>query len=109
MAAGVPEDVVFKKKWELALDLIDEVKGWGVPDRIVLADAGYGEATEFRDALEARGLGYAVGIAPNVGVWAKPPKIKVPVYSGRGTPPKKWNYGSQRPLSVKEVALKAKG
>src|ERR1022692_4217769 len=37
----------FKKKWELALDLIDQVRGWGVPDRIVLADAGYGEATEF--------------------------------------------------------------
>lgn len=39
-AAGVPEEVVFKKKWELALDLIDEVRAWGVPDRIVHADAG---------------------------------------------------------------------
>jgi len=55
-AAGVPEEVVFKRKWELALDLIDEVRDWGVPDRIVLADAGYGEATEFRDALEDRDL-----------------------------------------------------
>ena len=51
-AAGIPEEVVFKKKWELALEVIDEVRGWGVPDRIVLADAGYGEATEFRDALQ---------------------------------------------------------
>jgi SRSO17 transposase len=108
-AAGVPEGVVFKKKWELGLDLIDQVRGWGVPDRVVLADAGYGEATEFRDALEERDLRYAVGIAPNVGVWAKPPKIKVPEYSGRGTPPKKWEYGGQRPSSVKDVALKAKG
>ena len=41
-AAGVPGDVVFKKKWELALDLIDQVRGWGVPNRLVLADAGYG-------------------------------------------------------------------
>src|SRR5713226_5292142 len=88
-AAGVPEEVVFKKKWELALDLIDQVRDWGVPDRIVLGDAGYGEATEFRDALEERGLRYAVGIAPNVGAWIKPPKIKVPEYSGRGAPPKK--------------------
>ena len=55
-AAGVPEEVVFKKKWELALDLIDQVRDWGVPDRIVLGDAGYGEATEFRDGLEERDL-----------------------------------------------------
>src|ERR1039457_922182 len=108
-AAGVPEDIVFKKKWELALDLIDQVRGWGVPDRIVLADAGYGEATEFRDGLEERGLRSAVGIAPQVGVWTKAPKIKVPEYSGRGAPPKKWDYGDQRPSSVKDVALKAKG
>ena len=38
-AAGVPEEVVFKKKWELALELLDQVRGWGLPDRIVLGDA----------------------------------------------------------------------
>ena len=53
-----------KKKWELAADPIDQARGWGLPDRIVLGDAGYGEATEFRDALEEHGLRYAVGIAP---------------------------------------------
>jgi SRSO17 transposase len=108
-AAGVPEEVVFKKKWELALDLLDQARSWGLPDRIVLGDAGYGEATEFREGLEERGLRYAVGIAPQTGVWAKAPKIKVPEYSGRGAPPKKWDYGDQRPSSVKDVALKAKG
>ena len=35
-AAGVPEEVVFKKKWELALDLLDQARGWGLPDRIVV-------------------------------------------------------------------------
>jgi len=108
-AAGVPEEVVFKKKWELALDLIDQVRDWAVPDRMVLADAGYGEATEFRDGLEKRDLRYAVGIAPQVGVWIKPPQIHVPDYGGRGAPPKKWDYGKQRPSLVKDVALKAKG
>ena len=108
-AAGVPEEVVFKKKWELALELLDQVRGWGLPDRIVLGDAGYGEATEFRDGLEARGLRYVVGIAPQTGVWAKAPRIEVPEYKGRGAPPKRWNYGDQRPSSVKDVALKARG
>src|SRR6202040_2269164 len=75
-AAGIPEEVVFRKKWELALDLLDQARGWGLPDRIVLGDAGYGEATEFREGLEERGLRYAVGIAPQAGVWAKAPRIK---------------------------------
>jgi SRSO17 transposase len=25
-----------------ALEIIDQIRGWGVPDRVVLADAGYG-------------------------------------------------------------------
>src|ERR1700694_5861447 len=43
--AGIPEDLVFRKKWELALEIIDQVRGWGVRDRVVLADAGYGDGT----------------------------------------------------------------
>ena len=108
-AAGVPEEVVFKRKWELALDLIDQARSWGLADRIVLADGGYGESTEFRDGLEARDLRYVVGVGPNVGVWTKPPKVKIPDFFGRGAPPKKHAYGDQRPIAVKDVALKAKG
>ncbi|MGH9453709.1 MAG: transposase, partial [Terriglobia bacterium] len=70
-AGGIPEAVVFKKKWELALDLIDPVRGWGpVADRIVLADAEYREATGFRDALEQRNLRYVEQTAqdPSAGI-----------------------------------------
>ena len=53
--AGIPENVVFQTKWELALEMIDEVRGWGLPDRVVLGDAAYGEPTAFRQGLgEAR-------------------------------------------------------
>jgi SRSO17 transposase len=80
-------------------------------EHLVFGDGGaaFGAATEFRDALEERGLRYAVGIAPQAGVWIEPPQIQVPRYSGRGAPPKKWDYGGQRPSSVKDVALQAKG
>ncbi len=108
-AVGVPKGVVFKRKWELTLELIDQARSWGLADRIVLADGGYGESTEFRDELEARDLRYVVGIGPNVGVWTKPPKGKIPKYSGRGAPAKKLDYGDQRPSAVKAVAMKAKG
>jgi SRSO17 transposase len=107
--AGIPDEVVFKTKWQLALDVIDQVRGWQLPDRVVVADAGYGEATEFRDALEARKLSYVVGVSPQVGVWTKPPKVSIPAHCGRGAPPTRYDYGDQKPNSMRDVALKAKG
>ena len=76
----------------------------------LLASAeGYGECTEFRDELETRDLRYVVGIGPNVGVWTKPPKTRIPEYGGRGARPTRRVYGDQRPVAVRDVALKAKG
>ena len=38
--AGIPEEIIFRKKWELALEIIDQIREWGLPDRVVLGDAG---------------------------------------------------------------------
>ncbi len=73
-----------KRKWQLSLDMIDQVRAWGLANRIVVADAGYGDTTEFREELEARHLPYVVGISSTTGVWSKPPKAQVPHYQGRG-------------------------
>ena len=62
--AGIPAEVKFQTKWQLALELIDEARTWGLRCGVVLADAGYGETTEFRQGLETRHLPYAVGILP---------------------------------------------
>jgi SRSO17 transposase len=106
--AGIPAEVTFKTKPELALELIDQARAWGLADRIVLADGGYGEVTDFRDALETRRLAYAVGIGPQVGVWPKRPTITQRPYSGRGRPATRWVYGTQRPPSVRDIALTAR-
>ena len=107
--AGIPEQIAFRKKWELALEIIDQVRGWGLPDQAVLADAGYGDATEFREGLEERKLAYAVGITPQVGVWLKPPKLKIPDAKPLGRPASLVRYGTQRPVMAQEAALQAKG
>ena len=107
--AGIPADVVFQTKWKLALEMIDEVRGWGLPDRVVLGDAAYGEPTAFREELEKRGLRYALGIQSNVGIWMKPPKRIAGKPAGMGRPRTAWDYGEQKPVSLKDAALKAKG
>lgn len=62
-AVGVPEHIEHTTKWKIALEQIDRALAWGVRHHVVLADQGYGDATEFRDALDARALRYCVGIA----------------------------------------------
>ena len=108
-AAGIPDAVGFQPKWQLGLDLIDHARAWGLADRIVVADAGYGDATEFRDGLAARHLAYVVGIAATVGVWTRPPKAVVPPYGGRGQPPTRYAYGTQRPVSAQAAVATATG
>jgi len=62
--AGVPKEVTFRKKWELALEMIDQAREWELTDRIIVADAGYGDVTAFREELEKRKLRYAVECNP---------------------------------------------
>jgi SRSO17 transposase len=59
------EDEEFKKKPELALELIDKSKKRGYQPGIVLIDAGYGNNTPFLLELEKRKLKYIGGLAKN--------------------------------------------
>jgi len=107
--AGIPETVEFRTKWQRALELIDEARAWGLPPRVVLADAGYGDVTAFRQGLEARKLPYAVGVPSSLGVWTEAPRLHKLKPRGRGRPPTAYHYGEQRPSAVREVAAKARG
>jgi SRSO17 transposase len=105
--AGIPAEVKFLTKWQLALELIDEARGWGLRCGVVLADAGYGESTEFRQELETRQLPYALGIPCTLRVWPKPPRLRPA--PGRGRRSTVYHYGEQRPCAVREVATRARG
>ncbi|HAZ27802.1 TPA: hypothetical protein DCY67_04165 [Candidatus Acetothermia bacterium] len=60
--ARIPDEVTFKRKWELGLQMIGRAQEWGLPVGVVVTDAGYGVATELRVGLRKRGLQYVVGI-----------------------------------------------
>jgi SRSO17 transposase len=90
--AGVPADMVFATKPEIALAQLRQAVAAGVPMGIVLADAGYGDETAFRDGIAELGILYAVGIRPATTVWAP------------GTaplPPKPWSGHGIRPTRLR--------
>jgi SRSO17 transposase len=60
--AGVPDEVVFKTKTQIALDEIDRLVADGVAKAPIVMDAGYGRATELRDAIAERGMQYVAAI-----------------------------------------------
>jgi SRSO17 transposase len=108
-AAGVPKEIVFRKKWEIALEAIDELLADDLPRAPVVADAGYGVATEFREQLSARHLLYAVGVSEEVTVWPAGTEPLRPVTPAalRGGRPRKLlrRDEAHQPLSVKALAL----
>jgi SRSO17 transposase len=61
-AARVPQDVTFKTKPELALEMLARAKEDGLPLGVVLADSAYGTSAEFRRGLHRLGLPYSVGV-----------------------------------------------
>jgi len=95
--AGVPEEIIFKTKTELALDLIDEVKGWGLQGRLVLADSAYGDGFEFRKGLRNRGLDYVVQVSGDLMAWTKDPHPAKPPMKGGGRIPRKRFYANDFP------------
>lgn len=108
-AAGIPETICFRKKWEIALDLLDEALQWELPKYPVLADSGYGDCNEFRQGLRARDLNYLVEVKGTTVVWEPgtgpiPPQPRGPGEFGR--PRTKYTDGDQPPLSLSELAFK---
>jgi SRSO17 transposase len=107
--AGVPQDVEFATKPEIALAQIERLLAQGAPKHPLLADAGYGVDTAFRERLSELGLTYVVGVTGAVTVWP-PGHAPLPPqpYSGRGNVPTRQRVGQgkhQRPQSIKELAF----
>ncbi len=67
--AGVPEDIRFKTKQQIALELIQRAHGSGIPPGVLLMDLDYGRDSRLRASISAMGLSYVVGIQPNVLMW----------------------------------------
>lgn len=103
--AHLPDDVHHTEKWRLALEMIDELRGWGLESKPVLSDGAYGDITEFRCGLEARGLNYVLDVKGATSAYSKDIKPERPDWKGNGRPPKA-RY-REAPSSLKQLALRA--
>jgi SRSO17 transposase len=105
--AGVPEEISFKTKPEIALEQLRWACAANLPRGVVLMDAGYGCNTSLRTGISALALCYVAGILSQTCVWAPgtgplPPKK----WSGRGRHPKLIRRDDKhQPVAVKELAL----
>lgn len=105
--AGVPEEIVFQSKPEIALDQIRRACAAGLPRGVVLMDAGYGPHTSLRAAISELGLTYVAGVLSNMTVW-KPgtAPLSAKPWSGRGRPPTYLRRDAvHRPIKIRELAF----
>ena len=86
--AKIPEEVRHVPKWQLALDMLDQLLEWGLERTVVQADGGYGDITAFRVALEQRELEYVVQVKGTTSAHPHDAAPVTPPYRGRGRPPK---------------------
>jgi SRSO17 transposase len=82
----LPPDISYRSKTDLALELIDQVRGWEVPARPLVADAFYGNDLGVRQALRQRQLAYVVEVEPSTSVWTEDPNLPLPPPKKTGRP-----------------------
>jgi SRSO17 transposase len=104
---GVPPELPFRPKGQIALAELDRVRAAGVTFGTVLADAGYGTSAEFRQALSARGLCWAVGVLATQQVYPADVTVAAPPSRSRPPAPRRGRPRTHPELSVPRGTARA--
>lgn len=84
--AGVPKEIEFRTKGQIARSQIEATLKAGISPGVVLADAGYGDETDFREWLSEHQLDYVMGVRSATSVWwgkHQPAPMPAPAATGR--------------------------
>ncbi|MFH1315763.1 MAG: IS701 family transposase [Candidatus Uhrbacteria bacterium] len=96
---GIPaQHQSFRKKWEIALELLQEVQEQ-FPYECIVFDAGYGEIKEFRTHLSEKNLRYVGQIPESHSFWPENVQL-VTTPSKRGRPRKKPSVSDPKKLAL---------
>jgi len=74
--ARIPDDVVYRAKWKIALEILERSLAEGVTMRWLTADEAYGRAREFRETVGSLGLTYVLEIPSSMTGWIKRPLVE---------------------------------
>ena len=105
-ATGIPQGISFTTKPVIALQQIRKAVEEEVTTAPVLADAAYGNDSQFREELTELGLKYVVGVQKSTTVW-RAGKAPLPAkrWNGVGRPPTLLRRDKQhQPISLKQLA-----
>jgi len=105
-ACGVPEDLTFKTKPEIWLELLQTAQKRGkLPFSWVAADELYGDSPTFRDGVDALGKWYFTEIKRTTPLWRTRPKVCLPKWTGHGRHPTRLRLRNpkQQPVMVKDL------
>ena len=75
-AAGIPDEVVYRPKWQIALEQVRRALANGIRFAWLTFDEGYGGKPPFLQDLEALGQNYVAEIPSNFHVWTKRPAVR---------------------------------
>jgi SRSO17 transposase len=82
--AKIPDEVAFKTKSELGVELVERASGWSVPKAPVLGDHAYGGNTWLRDRLDEAGCEYVLCVGPDTKVFEQGTSFAVPPRKRKG-------------------------
>jgi SRSO17 transposase len=104
--AKISDEVVFKTKPELGVELIERARGWEVPQAPVLGDGAYGEKTELRERLDAAEIEYVLSVSAEMAVFVPGTIFEVPAPKrASGRPPKRLRP-DREPKAIGELIAK---
>ncbi|MGA8337597.1 MAG: IS701 family transposase, partial [Solirubrobacteraceae bacterium] len=76
--AKIPDEVVFKTKPELGVELVERAAGWEIASAPILGDCAYGKNTALRDRLDNAELEYVLSVSEEVSVFVPGTSFEVP-------------------------------
>ena len=74
-AAGIPDEVVYRPKWKMALEQYQRAVANGLRFAWLTFDEGYGSKGPFLQELEHMGQNYVAEVPSDVAVWTKRPAV----------------------------------
>lgn len=84
--AGIPDEVTYRPKWRIALELLDRARANGVSFAWLTFDEGYGSKPEFLRELSAREQSFVAEVPKSLHGWVAAPETTERAYrrGGRG-------------------------